>query len=141
MENLLELDRKRKFPVPPVPTELLSNPFPLQAEAWRLSLLEHPDSRLREYVVNGIREGFRIGFDYSTHSCKRARKNMSSALNHPEVVNKYIAEECGWEAPWPLRPGFSTFGSHKQFQSNPKEHTGKVAADIGPVISRRLQCQ
>ena len=45
-------------------------------------------------MVNGIREGFRIGFDYSTHSCKRARKNMSSALNHPEVVNKYIAEEC-----------------------------------------------
>ena len=40
MEDLLELDRKWKFPVPPIPTELLSNPSPLQAEAWRHSLLE-----------------------------------------------------------------------------------------------------
>lgn len=96
IDDLLELDRRRNFPAPPVPSELLQNPFLLQTEAWRLSLLEHPDVRLREYVVSGIRDGFRIGFDYHKHSCKRAKKNMSSALDHPDIVNtcKYIAAEC-----------------------------------------------
>ena len=52
--------------------------------------------RLKEYVVSGIRDGFRIGFDYHNHSCKRAKKNMSLVLDHPEFINKYtcIAEEC-----------------------------------------------
>lgn len=59
MEDLLELDRKRKLPSPQVPCELLHNPSSLQAQAWHLS---HPDSRLREYVVRGVRDGFRIGF-------------------------------------------------------------------------------
>ena len=94
IDDLLELDRKRKFPTPPVPPELLPNPSPLQAEAWRLSLMEHPDVRLREYVVKVIQDGFRIGFDYHNHSCKRAKKNMLSAFDHTEIVNKYIAEEC-----------------------------------------------
>ena len=94
MEDLLELDRKRRLPAPLVPPELVQNSSPLRAEAWRLSLMEHPDIRLRDYVVNGIQDGFRIGFDYQNHSCKRAKKNMFTALEHPEVVCKYIAEEC-----------------------------------------------
>ena len=43
--------------------------------------------RLKKYVVSGIRDRFRIGFDYHNHSCKRAKKNMSLALDHPEIVN------------------------------------------------------
>ena len=44
--------------------------------------------------MEGIRDGFRVGFDYSRHSCKWATGNMSSALEHPEVVRDYLAQEC-----------------------------------------------
>ena len=41
--------------------------------------------------MSGIREGFRVGFDYS-HSCWSSPPNMS-ALEKPEVVTEYLAEE------------------------------------------------
>ena len=94
MEDLLELDRRRRVPTPDVPPALTSNPSHLSAETWQLSLAEHPDTRLKEYVINGIRDGFRIGYDYQHHACKCAKHNMLSTLEHPGVVHAYIAEEC-----------------------------------------------
>lgn len=42
----------------------------------------------------GIRAGFHIGFDYASHACKKVKRNMRSALDHPEVVREYLASEC-----------------------------------------------
>ena len=46
------------------------------------------------YIVAGISEGFRIGFDYglrsSLWSCSR---NMGSAYDHPDVVSSYVGGE------------------------------------------------
>ena len=39
-------------------------------------------------------DGFRIGFDYAHNTCKAAKENMRSALDHPEVTRHYIAREC-----------------------------------------------
>ena len=94
MEDLLELDRRRRVPTPDVPPALTSNPSRLSAETWQLSLAEHPDTRLKEYVINGIRDRFRIGYNYQHHACKCAKHNMLSTLEHPGVVHAYIAEEC-----------------------------------------------
>ena len=58
MEDLLELDRRRRVPTPDVPPALTSNPSRSSAETWQLSLAEHPDTRLKEYVINGIRDGY-----------------------------------------------------------------------------------
>ena len=46
------------------------------------------------YITNGIRDGFRIGYDYQSNKCKKATGNMRSAANHPEVIREYIAKEC-----------------------------------------------
>ena len=43
--------------------------------------------------MSGIREGFRIGFDYS-HSCRSSSRNMLSAMEKPQIVSEYLAEEC-----------------------------------------------
>jgi hypothetical protein len=57
--------------------------------------VDHPDQVFRKYVVDGIRHGFRVGFDYAragpTHS---SRGNMISSQEHPEVIQEYLAEEC-----------------------------------------------
>ena len=66
MEDLLELDRRRRVPTPDVPPALTSNLSRLSAETWQLSLAEHPDTRLKEYVINGIWDGFQSGMITNT---------------------------------------------------------------------------
>ena len=45
-----------------------------------------------KYVVDGITYGFRIGCD--TGSLQSAKRNMLSAGQHPEIIDKYLMEEC-----------------------------------------------
>lgn len=67
---------------------------PYQLRDWEDCLANRPDPRFTAYITNGIHEGFRISYDYQSHSCKRVRGNMCSAADHPEVVQEYIAKEC-----------------------------------------------
>ena len=62
---------------------------PLRAAELR----DHPDGEYAHFLLDGIRRGFQIGFDYSCHSCTRARRNMKSASVHPEHIDRYIKEE------------------------------------------------
>ena len=59
---------------------------------WSRALEHHPDSRLRDYLLTGIREGFRIGFS-SDQPLRSASRNMQSALENPEPVEAYIQNE------------------------------------------------
>ena len=43
--------------------------------------------------MEGIRDGFRIGFDYKVR-VRGSPANMASAIEHPEVVSDYLAGEC-----------------------------------------------
>jgi hypothetical protein len=68
---------------------------PLKADEWAEALEGHPDRRFRDYILQGISQGFRIGFDHQTGSAPRScRRNMRSAYEHPEVVSEYLAQEC-----------------------------------------------
>ena len=60
---------------------------------WERNLQSHPDRDFRQYVVEGIRNGFRIGFDYSCR-VQSATGNMQSVRNHPQLIADYLAEEC-----------------------------------------------
>ena len=66
---------------------------PLVAAAFMELLQDHPDGRFSRYICEGIPQGFRIGFNYSAHTCRRASRNMS-AEQHPEIVDRYLAKEC-----------------------------------------------
>lgn len=61
--------------------------------AWEANLRHHPDSAFAEFILQGLREGFRIGFDYSRRDCRSSRRNMSSARSHPQVISRYVQEE------------------------------------------------
>ena len=67
---------------------------PLHWEIWQKALTSHPDRGLAEYIVTGLQEGFRIGYDYRTHKCKKSEDNMKSAKEHLQVVDDCITKEC-----------------------------------------------
>ena len=76
-----------------VPLEAADITTPLVPMVWRHLLSHHPHLPLIQFFLQGITEGFRIGFAYGTLHLKSAKSNMHSALEHPEIVNEYIAKE------------------------------------------------
>ena len=66
---------------------------PLHLEVWRSELRRHPDRVYSGLILQGLSRGFRIGFDYACHSCRSAKKNMASAIQHPEPVGEYLSRE------------------------------------------------
>ena len=96
INDLLELDSRRQIKVrtgPPIPTCCRT---PLECRERDQSLREHPDKHFVSYVVRGIREGFRIRFDYLSHCCKSVKRNVISATDHADadVIRDYLAKEC-----------------------------------------------
>ena len=65
---------------------------PLNARSWQLALSTHPDSSLVAYLLSGINQGFRIGFDNNTR-LESAHANMLSAEQNPKVVTEYLHKE------------------------------------------------
>lgn len=76
----------------PLPAYMSRIVTTLRVEAWEKLLRPMPDRECAEYVLDGLQDGFRIGFDgRSPHAS--ARRNMLSAERNPEVVEKYLAKE------------------------------------------------
>ena len=75
------------------PPQLLPVITPLQWMTWAKVLESHPDRDFSAYIVEGLRDGFRLGFNYASHTCTSAKRNMLSALQHPEVIDEYLKEE------------------------------------------------
>ena len=83
-------------PLPPLPPHLSAISTPMDWRAWDLALEQHADREFAEVITRGIKEGFRIGFNYRRLPHTRsASRNMISAHEHPTVVSEYIANECG----------------------------------------------
>ena len=111
---------------------------PLVSHAWEAALVSHPDRALVRYITEGLRLGFRIGFQ--RHSpLKPATCNMPSAREHLEVVQRYIEDE--------LRKGRFLGPFHSSHSQNlhqnrfgviPKGHN---TVDHGPVLPGEYQRQ
>ena len=65
---------------------------PLIGSAWRTALSLHPDQDYASYIINGILNGVRIGFDHSNLP-QSAESNMPSAHANPAIVVDYINTE------------------------------------------------
>ena len=77
-----------------IPDEWRAVHTPLIVPQWQAYLQGHPDPEFVSYLLEGIKCGFRIGFDYNNHVCRSAKRNMLSATQNPAVVEKYLATEC-----------------------------------------------
>ena len=75
----------------PVEATLISTP--LKPASWLRLLQEHPNKPLVNFFMLGRLQGFRLGFIGSHNSLKSARTNLGGALQHPQVVEEYLAIE------------------------------------------------
>ena len=66
---------------------------PLKLEAWHKALSDYPDQRFAAYILRGVEQGFRIGYNPHMVKLQPARANMSSTAAQPEVVEKYLLKE------------------------------------------------
>ena len=125
-KDLMELNSCRRDPPGVVPGSLCSQASPLRWLAWQVALRSHPDQEFTQYIVNGIREGFLVGFQYSSNRCRLAGANMGSALERPDIGRDYLAKECAEGrvlGPFPLQafPGVQV----SRFGVIPKGKSGK----------------
>ena len=72
------------------PPELLPIITPLKWDTWASALQSHPDQDFVTNIIEGLRFGFGIGFNYASHACTPAKCNMLSTSQHPEVIDEYL---------------------------------------------------
>ena len=93
MKDLAQFELCTLIPESPIDPSL-SQITSLKWESWERALSSHPDQAFSRCIVNGIRNGFRIGYNYGKGLLPlTAKKNMLSAQQHPEVIDSYITKE------------------------------------------------
>ena len=65
---------------------------PLNYNRFCSELTKHPNRQWVDYVLHGIREGFKLGFE-SSFLLKPSKKNKASAYQHATVIDAYLANE------------------------------------------------
>jgi len=95
---------------PRVPPDACHITTPLIVTAWRHLLLGHSHRDLVHFLLTELSQGFRLGYTQTTSTLKSARRNMHSALFHPEVVDQYLpaqlAEHQLWASNLDINLGF-----------------------------------
>ena len=74
------------------PPSLLKVSTPLNVPAWSAALSTHPDQPYARFILAGLTQGYRIGFDRA-HPLQSASKNMQSARANAQVVEDYLMQE------------------------------------------------
>ena len=78
---------------PPIPPAALVIVTPLIPHHWEDALRHHPDQQLASYVVSGLTNGFRVGYQRAGSTKQSARINMVSAVRNPGPVQQYLSTE------------------------------------------------
>ena len=91
--DLRRLEELAPATPPALPQQLQEVRTPLQLQAWAQALRHHPDQEFAHYILQGIQQGFHIGFDRQVVQCRSAKRNMLSAEQNPGVVDRYLQKE------------------------------------------------
>ena len=76
-----------------LPQKLHAIVTPLNLRVCIQHLAEHPDTGFKEYILRGLRLGFRISFQHGKGMCTSAKSNMLSANQNSGVVDDYLQKE------------------------------------------------
>lgn len=121
--DLMVLDGRRPSSRLQLPDWLTKVVTPLVWAEWYRQLQDHPDSTYKHYILEGIRQGFRVGFRYGSYANQSTKKNMRSALDNPEVVDRYLANEVGLKrVVGPIVPTLLPTATVSSFGVIPKPH-------------------
>ena len=71
----------------------VSSVSPVKIDNLTLQLCCHSDRQKVDYVLDGFRYGFRLGFHPDITTLKSAKENYPSAVQHPSVIIEYLAKE------------------------------------------------
>ena len=75
-----------------IATEIPERAFtPLKPDRFAFMLRNYPDSDFADYFVDGIRNGFRLG--YNGLQFERMTPNARTARDYPQIVREYVAKE------------------------------------------------
>ena len=75
-----------------VPSTATAVVTPLKTQNWQSCLVSHPNQKLTSFFISDLTHGFRIGYN-SQKSLKSAKRNLSCALEHQDMVNQYLTDE------------------------------------------------
>jgi len=114
---------KEDIRVPDKATKITS---PLVPEQWHRYLDDYPDKTLKHFFISGIMSGFRLGCTASSSTLKSSRRNLMSILEHPKVVEEYLATELSQSRiASPFRKETVPNAHISRFGVIPKKATGK----------------
>ena len=65
---------------------------PLNVNTFALELAHHPDQALVSEVLQGLSQGFRLGFNPGTN-LRSSKKSKASAYQHPDIIDTYLSNE------------------------------------------------
>ena len=88
--HLMALDSCKPVQDEPRHGESPDHHFPLKVELWAKKLHSHPDNYFTSYVLEGLTNGFRIGFNHRHLLCSSIR-NLST--KNPDVITSYLKRE------------------------------------------------
>jgi len=66
---------------------------PLIPSTWEILLKSHPNRQLVQFFMSGISQGIYIGLKQPNKPLKSAKRSLGYALDHPETIIKYLADE------------------------------------------------
>lgn len=121
--DLLKLDSCQCTPtnLPAIP-HIEAIVSPLIPDAWERALASHPDRKLATYILAGLRQGFRIGFNQQSPLAS-AKENMPSTKQNPQVVADYLQTEmCEKRVIGPLPIAWHDRVHTNRFGVIPKRH-------------------
>ena len=82
---------------------------PLHLYQWTQDLQSHPDRAFSSYILQGIKSGFRIGFDRA-QLLQSATSNLHST--NPAVISEYLEREVSLTRMWKYPHHCSPPGIH-----------------------------
>ena len=92
MKDLLTLESCRPVEAcAPIDTDILFSS--LAQRSWTCELATHLDASFRDYILNGLANGFHIGFGHTQASSRPSRRNMLWATANFKVVDSYMDQE------------------------------------------------
>jgi len=131
MDHLQALDSYRQRSDLVISQEVFT---PLSLEDWALELSDHPDREFAKFILGGIANGFRIGFD-SSQPLQRAVANLQ--CTKPQLITEYLGRETALNRMWKCPTGYVPRGVHiSPLGLIPKkEQTRKMVDDYGFIRS------
>ena len=107
--DLLTLDSYRSTSDNPLPYHETDVQCPVAQERWHQELTPHPDKAYVDYILQGLKHGFRIGFN-PKQRLTSASSNMG--IQNPAIVSDYLAREVALGRTWACPQGIFPKGIH-----------------------------